>query len=280
MSHISCNKSPKFKMADESFTWETDIQKQARLQFISAWKHKFSNDRLESLSMVWVNMKFWGCRYPSAVENLVSDLEAKACIPEHLLKREYSKKVEFLASTSKNTDNKSTLIENFTIYEPSCDNTDTNINALSILNESAQKSKKSISFVENTKKHHKLFSYGVYIQDNLIAEGKAEIKKEAKRIAAEKALEVLKSHQPVVKKRKIDHDAAKTVTKTELTNQAYVNAPSIPDSNLGNMLLRKMGWSGVGGVGMSNISLITILCWCKSLIAAIAYCNLVKSQAG
>lgn len=229
-------------MADD-FTWETDNQKQARLQFISAWKHKFPADRLESLSMVWVNMKFWGCRYPTEVEKLVNDLESKACIPEHLLKRQYSKKVEFQASSSQKSSN---LIKNFVIYEPN-DNTQ---NAISILHESAQKSKKSVSFEEDIEAKSNNFSFGVYIEKTLVASGEATTKKDAKRIAAENALKVLKSCQPVIKKRKIDHDAAQAVTKTELTKQAYVNAPSIPDSNLGNKLLRKMGWSGVGGVGM------------------------------
>lgn len=232
-------------MADEN-TWETENHERARLQFISTWKDHFPPERLESLSMVWANMTFMGCRYPTAVEKLVKDLESKTTFTKLPLTRKDHQKVEFKPASSKKAYASTSLITNFVIYEPS--NKDDQQNVISILYESAQKSKKSISFEEQPVSQKGHYSVGVHIDKQLIATGQAVNKKDAKRLAAENALEVLRSCQPVVKKRKIDHDAAPTINKTELTKQAYVNANSIPESNVGNQLLRKMGWTG-GGVG-------------------------------
>ena len=37
--------------------------------------------------------------------------------------------------------------------------------------------------------------------------------------------------------------------KADLVSKAYEKAPSISDDNIGNQMLRKMGWTGSGGIG-------------------------------
>ena len=191
--------------------------------------------------MVWANMKFMGCRYPPEVEELVNDLESNA--PVSVLAERVA---------AKERPNKpAPLIENFTIYEPA-DMNSSNVNAISILNESAQKCKKTISFEElGTVKQNELYC-AVLISDKTIATGEGSTKKGAKRNAAEMALTILRSCQPVVKKRSVreqDFDSKPAVSKSELVTKAYENAEKISEDNIGNQMLRRMGWTGIGGVG-------------------------------
>ena len=246
-----CAQRPsKRKLSDRSFTffkmagkrcirclWESDIQWKARSQFIETWKNHYSEERLAALSMVWANMKFLGCRYPSKTEELVKELEAKGpriSLPDKSVKKPKP------------------LIGNFTIYEPKEGDESTNNNPVSILNESAQKSKKTISFEDlGFTEKTSLFSCAVIIADKLIAAGEGPGKKQAKRIAAEKALEILRACQPVKRlgPTSQQHQNAACVSKTDLVSKAYVTAPIISDDNIGNQLLRKMGWTGSGGIG-------------------------------
>jgi len=53
----------------------------------------------------------------------------------------------------------------------------------------------------------------------------------------------------VVYKSEANHGELKVVEKGTLVKQSYENAAKLDDSNLGNKLLRKMGWKGSGGVG-------------------------------
>lgn len=225
-----------FKMAAKRCLWESDFQWKARSQFIDTWKDHYPEDKLAALSMVWVNMKFLSCRYPAKTEEIVSELESKAAIsiPDKALRKPKP------------------LIENFRIYEPEEGDESTNNNPVSILNESAQKSKKTISFDDlGVNGKTGLCSCAVVIADKIIAVGEATGKKQAKRNAAENALAILRPRQPVIRvgSRTQQHESAPCVSKTELVSKAYEKAPSISDDNIGNQMLRKMGWTGIGGIG-------------------------------
>lgn len=53
------------------YPWEARHEWTARISFIEDHLPTYGFDRALSLSMVWANMKFLGCRYPSATEQLV-----------------------------------------------------------------------------------------------------------------------------------------------------------------------------------------------------------------
>lgn len=221
-------------MAAKRCLWESDIQWKVRSQFIETWKDHYPEDTLAALSMVWANMKFLGCRYPAKTEEIVSELESKAAIsiPDKAVRKPKP------------------LIENFTIYEPEEGDESTINNPVSILNESAQKSKKTISFDDlgvNSKTGS--CSCAVMIANKIIAVGEGTGKKLAKRNAAENALAILRSRQPIVRVGSRTHENAPCVSKTELVSKAYEKAPSIAEDNIGNQMLRKMGWKGSGGIG-------------------------------
>lgn len=226
--------SERFKMEAKRCLWETDLQWRARLQFINTWKDHYPDNKLSALSMVWANMKFLGCRYPVNTEEIVNELESKAAIsiPDKAVRK------------------LKPLIEHFTIYEPQEGDEITNNNPVSILNESAQKSKKTISFddlgVDNKTGS---CSFAVRIADKVIAVGEGIGKKQAKRNAAENALAILRPRQPVVSVGSQAHESAPCVSRSELVSKAYEKAPSIAEDNIGNQMLRKMGWTGSGGIG-------------------------------
>lgn len=142
------------------------------------------------------------------------------------------------------------LIENFTIYEPEEGDESTNNNPVSILNESAQKAKKTISFDDlSVNSETGSCSCAVTIADKVIAVGEGIGKKRAKRNAAENALAILRPRQPVIRVGSRSHESAPCVSRTELVSKAYDKAPSIAEDNIGNRMLRKMGWTGSGGIG-------------------------------
>lgn len=217
--------------------WESDFQWKARCQFIEAWKGHYPNDRLVALSMVWANMKFLGCRYPPKTEDLVKDLESKG---------------PSISLPDKTKGKPKPLINNFKIYEREQEDDKTIYNPVIIINESAQKSKKTISFEDLGVTDKTAFtSFAVVIDGKLIATGEGQGKKEAKRNAAENALIILRARQPIVnyKTPSWEHESAPCLSKSDLVSKAYKKAASISDDNIGNQMLRKMGWSGIGGVG-------------------------------
>ena len=119
-------------MAAKKCIWESDLQWNLRSQFIEKLEDNFPEDKGEALSMVWANMKFLGCRYPAKTEEIVGELESKGgiSVPHKALRKVKP------------------LIENFTIYEREEGEEGNESNPVSVLNESVQKSKKTISFDE------------------------------------------------------------------------------------------------------------------------------------
>lgn len=84
------------------------------------WKDYYLDDKLLVLLMVWVNMKFLGCRYLVKIEEIVNEFELKVVI---LILDKVVRKLKF-------------LIENFMIYEFEEGDESMNNNFVSILNES------------------------------------------------------------------------------------------------------------------------------------------------
>lgn len=133
------------------------------------------------------------------------------------------------------------------IYLPSQSNDDYDFNVIGSLIESCQKCKKNFEFVEDYATD--LFRFSFFIEGNFIVEGVNANKKEAKRLCAENGLKLLRQYQEVIYKDEINHDAVVEIDKTNLVKKSYTNAPKIGDDNMGNKLLKKMGWDGSSGVG-------------------------------
>ena len=133
------------------------------------------------------------------------------------------------------------------MYLPSNTDPEQPLNAIGSLIESCQKCKQMHEFVEDFSAE--AFKYSFYIGGRLIADGSSLVKKDAKRKCAEKAMERLRESQRVVYKDEINHDKVTEIDKGNLVKESYMAAPKISDDNLGNRLLKKMGWDGSSGVG-------------------------------
>ncbi|XP_060688021.1 NF-kappa-B-repressing factor [Hemiscyllium ocellatum] len=120
-------------------------------------------------------------------------------------------------------------------------------NAVCILNNSAQFNRMTVDY-----KFHltpsQIWQCRVFVEDHFIAEAYGT-KKLVKHTAAEKALTILRETQPIVKSSKPGNtDAA--ISRSAILGRSAEEAlkQKITEDNIGNQLLRKMGWKG-GGLG-------------------------------
>ncbi|GCB76865.1 NF-kappa-B-repressing factor [Scyliorhinus torazame] len=120
-------------------------------------------------------------------------------------------------------------------------------NAVCILNNSAQFNRMNVDY-KFQMTPTQVWQCRVFIEDHFIAEAYGT-KKLVKHTAAEKALNILRETQPVVKSSKPGNiDAA--ISRSAILGRSAEEAlkQKITEDNIGNQLLRKMGWKG-GGLG-------------------------------
>ncbi|XP_077983928.1 NF-kappa-B-repressing factor-like isoform X2 [Glandiceps talaboti] len=84
----------------------------------------------------------------------------------------------------------------------------------------------------------------VSIEGQVVGVGVHSVKKDAKRLAAEKALNRLRKSCPTVK---VNKEIEETLSKQQLLKNPTADL-KLPESNIGSQLMKKMGWSG-GGLG-------------------------------
>lgn len=253
------------------YQWENEFQWKARQIFIKTYREKFDDVRLASLSNAWSNWRFHGCTYGSAVQALLVELDkdlpsemqmAMKEIPSHRnlneVKFQKSYQNPQCAKRSRlhqHTTVSNELVRGLILYLPLDESTS---NPISILTESAQKSRKKIEFKELEIKLDDCkeieYETALVIEGTIVAKGMARNKKESKRDCATRALEILKGTQQLHMKQKPNHDSLKSIEKGNLVKSAFVNANRIEQDNVGNMMLRKMGWTGKGGLGKHGIS--------------------------
>ncbi|XP_069468809.1 NF-kappa-B-repressing factor [Ambystoma mexicanum] len=89
----------------------------------------------------------------------------------------------------------------------------------------------------------------VFVDSQFIAEG-IGMRKNVKHIAAEEALRVLKHTQPTVVNKLRQGPVDEAISRNQICGRSAQEAykEKIKDDNIGNQLLRKMGWTG-GGLG-------------------------------
>ncbi|XP_007891353.1 NF-kappa-B-repressing factor isoform X2 [Callorhinchus milii] len=120
-------------------------------------------------------------------------------------------------------------------------------NAVCILNNSAQFNRMAVDY-KFQQTPNQVWQCRVFIEDHFIAEAYGT-KKLVKHTAADKALDILRQTQPIVKSSKPGNaDAA--ISRSAILGRSAEEAlkQKITEDNIGNQLLRKMGWKG-GGLG-------------------------------
>eukprot|EP00794_Sanderia_malayensis_P020100 gene20100-22070_t len=256
-------------MATSKYPWETCFHFKARKAFTVKHTQKFKPERIAALSNAWFNWRFHGCVYSRPVQTLLQELDSElptdiTSAVNKILLRSKPRKIEFIKkeeSGDKQLESaKKPIINGFLIFEPPENGSARRkvMDSISILQTSAQKSKKSIEYQdldwkiedENTKFH----SMAVTIDGKLIATGVGATKKLAKHDCADKALDILRKAQPAASDPTVNHKNITKVEKTQLTAEQYRNSKKIDHTNIGNQMLRKMGWTGAGGLGKGGIA--------------------------
>lgn len=121
-------------------------------------------------------------------------------------------------------------------------------NAICIINDTAQFNKVSADYKFTVLPDHR-WRCEVYLEGQYVAAGIGP-KKIVKHIAAEEALATLRQTQAVVKSnlRKEGHSDAISRSQIMARSGEEATKQEIKEDNIGNQLLRKMGWKG-GGLG-------------------------------
>ena len=246
------------------YQWENDFQWKARQIFIKTHEEKFNDIRLASLSNAWSNWRFHGCTYCNAVQALLAELDkdlpnelhmALKEIPSHRNLNEVKFKKSSESQGGHGYAQQKELVRGLKLYVPPDEQIS---NPINILMESAQKSKRDIEFKDLGYKEDEskitIHETAVVIGGKLIATGSAINRKYSKRDCATRAFEILKSSQQLMIKSSLNHDNVKSIEKGDLVKAAFQNANKIEQSNVGNIMLRKMGWTGEGGLAKHGIS--------------------------
>ena len=243
------------------YQWENDFQWKARQLFIQTHEGKFDVVRLASLSNAWSNWRFHGCAYCFTVQSMLTELDKELPCELHMAMKEIPShaklnEVKFQKSSLQFTaPTRKEFIPGLTLYIPKDEAVS---NPISILTESTQKSKKYIEFndlgFKEGETNEPVHETSVFIGERLVAVGIGINRKESKRACADRALEILKQCQPSCVKQLPNHNDLRSIEKGDLVKAAFKNANRIDESNVGNILLRKMGWSGEGGLAKNGIS--------------------------
>lgn len=121
-------------------------------------------------------------------------------------------------------------------------------NAICIINDTAQFNKVSADYKFTVLPDHR-WRCEVYLEGQYVAAG-IGLKKTVKHIAAEEALATLRQTQAVVKSNLRKEGQADGISRNQILARSGEEAmrQEIKEDNIGNQLLRKMGWTG-GGLG-------------------------------
>ncbi|XP_048370060.1 NF-kappa-B-repressing factor [Sphaerodactylus townsendi] len=135
-------------------------------------------------------------------------------------------------------------LKDLVVYENS-------MNPVCTLNDTAQFNKMTVEYVFERMTGMR-WKCKVMLENELIAEA-VGVKKIVKHVAAEEAVKVLKKTQPTVVNNLKKGTIEDVISRNEICGRSAEEAlkQQIKEDNIGNQILRKMGWTG-GGLGKSG----------------------------
>ena len=288
-SQISSIRVPVSKMAEyERLPWEgVDEHWRARIQFVEHHKASHGLDRALTLSHVWYNVYYYGAQYPPDVQQLVArwepDLDDLPVISE---KKDAAKVSATQDGGKASSSEENAGVNDGTLAKPliqEADIPDLDVEKVSpellslsrtvfieevssitepvtSLYNCAQKSRLSIKFDElrdQTKPAHSQILLTAVLDGVRVASASGPNRKAAKHTAAIAALKQLIGlqkkqgiHQMPRWNPEVNKDEA--VTRDDLVDGKKKEEEKLPDWNVGSQMLKKMGWSGSGGLGKGD----------------------------
>nr|XP_008122385.1 PREDICTED: NF-kappa-B-repressing factor [Anolis carolinensis] len=135
-------------------------------------------------------------------------------------------------------------LKDLVVYENS-------LNPVCTLNDTAQFNKVTVEYIFERMTGLQ-WKCKVLLEDELVAEA-VDVKKTVKHMAAEEAVKVLKKTQPTVVNNLKKGAVEDVISRNEICGRSAGNAmkQQIKEDNIGNQILRKMGWTG-GGLGKTG----------------------------
>ncbi|KAG8144583.1 hypothetical protein E2320_013067 [Naja naja] len=135
-------------------------------------------------------------------------------------------------------------LKDLVVYENS-------MNPVCTLNDTAQFNKMTVEYIFERVTGMR-WKCKVMLENELIAEA-VGVKKTVKHVAAEEAVKVLKKTQPTVVNNLKKGTIEDVISRNEICGRSAEEAlkQQIKEDNIGNQILRKMGWTG-GGLGKSG----------------------------
>ncbi|XP_070616010.1 NF-kappa-B-repressing factor [Erythrolamprus reginae] len=151
--------------------------------------------------------------------------------------------VQKVSGAARNPAKKKSL-KDLVVYENS-------MNPVCTMNDTAQFNKMTVEYVFERMTGMR-WKCKVMLENELIAEA-IGIKKTVKHVAAEEAVKVLKKTQPTVVNNLKKGTIEDVISRNEICGRSAEEAlkQQIKEDNIGNQILRKMGWTG-GGLGKSG----------------------------
>ncbi|XP_060844409.1 NF-kappa-B-repressing factor-like [Rhopalosiphum padi] len=253
-----------------------------RRAFLIANQNKYPEDRLETLSRMFIFIEFMECKYPKPTMDFIHNLSQSFVNDLREKLHENTQDINMTDSnTAKDYGNAQAITSNLNINQPPNQNMryttpyDSNClipgfmlkvvdgaNVYDILEQSCRFSKttKPEIVYEGLNVDH--IQAKLYIHKKLIAVAAESTIKHARKSVAVIAYDILKEMCFTIKVKEID--AESTISLADMINlkeapNSSTNSPNcstnyknISDNNLGNMILKNMGWKEGDGLGKNN----------------------------
>uniref|UniRef100_A0A2S2PN16 NF-kappa-B-repressing factor n=1 Tax=Schizaphis graminum TaxID=13262 RepID=A0A2S2PN16_SCHGA len=265
----------KWDVDQHTTTFENAEHWKFRRAFLIANKNKYPEDRLETLSRMFIFIEFMECKYPKPTMDFIHDL-SKSFVND--LREKLHENIQDInmtdSDTAKDYGSTQAITSNLNINQPPNKNMryttpyDSNclipgfmlkvvngVNVYDILEQSCRFSKITNPEIEYEELNVDNIQAKLYIHKKLIAVAAGPTIKHARKSVAVIAYDILKEICFTIKVKEIDtlsQISLKDMNNLKEAPNCSTNYKNLSDNNLGTMILKNMGWKEGDGLGKNN----------------------------